>query len=356
MTSPENEASQNSMTSVVIVVFNGRDHIESCLKSVVSARNSCASEITVVDNNSTDGSCELIEDIARGAANVRLLRSGGNRGYAGAVNMALGQAGGRYIAVLNQDITVSDGWLDALVKFLDQSPGVGAVNPLIVTRGSSDVINSTGQDIHVTGLGFNRNLGGKRSSLIPGPFRVDGLHGAAFVIRKDILEKTGGWDETGFLYHEDVELSWLLLTMGYGIYCVPEAVVEHDYHLTMYPEKLFLLERNRWKMLLTYLRPRTLLAISPLIACTEFLLWSYCILRGPGFLRAKFMAYRSVAALRPTIRLRQSQIRQLRRVSDFQVLRHISWRYRWKQFFTLGSEKGESRRKPSRGFQVDIWK
>ena len=68
---------------------------------------------------------------------------------------------------------------------------------------------------------------------------------------------------------------------------MPASTVSHDYHLTMFPHKLFLLERNRWSMLLANTRLSTRLALSPLLALTELMMWGYCLLRGPSFLRAK---------------------------------------------------------------------
>jgi GT2 family glycosyltransferase len=174
--------------------------------------------------------------------------------------------------------------------------------------------------------------------------QVTGLHGAAFVIRKALLERLGGWDESGFLYFEDVELSWLLRIAGSEIWCVPASTVVHDYHLTMFPHKLFLLERNRRKMLLADLRLSTRLAISPLLAITELMMWGYCLLRGPKFLRAKGRTYRWARANRAQIRARREQIDSARQRSDRQVLRGLRWGYPLDQFLTLGRERGESQR------------
>ena len=83
--------------------------------------------------------------------------------------------------------------------------------------------------------------------------------------------------------------------------------MSHDYHLTMFPRKLFLLERNRWKMLLADLRGRTRLALAPLLALSELMMWGYCLLRGPRFLRAKWESYRWIAAHRERIRERRDR-------------------------------------------------
>src|SRR5438094_489739 len=79
-------------------------------------------------------------------------------GGAGGVSLALNAAHGVYVAVLNMDVAVEPGWLKPLVTFLEANPRVGAVNPLILLK-DGERVNALGQDVHVTGLGFNRGLG-----------------------------------------------------------------------------------------------------------------------------------------------------------------------------------------------------
>src|SRR6185312_14331317 len=265
------------------------DALERCLTALLEAGGDI--EVLVVDNASSDDSAAIAERLADEHERVRLLRSATNRGYAGAVNLALPEARGEFLAVLNMDVVVSSGWLDPLVGFLETTADAGVACPLILLESDPQRINAAGQNLNKTGLGFNRWLGKPRGVAGEVPFEVDGLHGAAFVIRRELLERLGGWDESGFLYFEDVELSWLLRIAGEEIWCVPGSTVSHDYHLSMFPHKLFLLERNRWKMLLADLQPGTRLALSPLLVLTELMTWGYCLLRGPKFLRAKRQSY-----------------------------------------------------------------
>jgi GT2 family glycosyltransferase len=302
------------------------------------------SEVLVVDNASSDGSDSIAEEAAERHSSVRLLRSPTNRGYAGAVNLGLAEARGRYVAVLNMDVVVGAGWLDPLIGFLETTPDAGAVCPLIVLESDPGQINAAGQNIHVTGLGFNRWLGEPRERAGSEALQSSGLHGAAFLIRRELFEGIGGWDESGFLYHEDVELSWLLRLAGKEIYCVPASSVSHDYHLTMFPHKLFLLERNRWSMLLADTRLSTRLTLSPLLALSELMMWGYCLLRGRSFLRAKLDSYRWISGNRERIRQRRSFVQSVRRRSDWAVLRRLDWGFPLDQFATLGRERGQSER------------
>ena len=88
----------------------------------------------------------------------------------------------------------------------------------------------------------------------------------------------------------------------------------------MHPDKLFLLERNRGWTVLTDLRAPARLALAPLFAFTELLMWGYCLLRGPAFLRAKARTYRWLGSHRPELRARRRFVEGLRERSDWQVL------------------------------------
>lgn len=340
--------------SVVVVNYNGKEHLAECLTALCADAASLPYEILVVDNASTDDSAAMADEYAAHYSFIQSLRSSINRGYAGGVNFALLYAKGEYIAVLNPDVVVTPGWLTQLTQFLATHPSVGAVNPLILLYDDEGRINAAGQMLNITGLGFNRWLGQPRARAGHGSWRVNGIQGGAFVIRRSTLDAMGGWDESGFLYQEDIELSWLLQTMGYDLYCVPEAIVRHKYHLTMYPEKLFLLERNRLAMLVANLKKRTLILLSPLLALTEIMMWIYCFLRGPDFVRAKIACYFWVARRWARIQARKQRIQSLRRRTDLQLLRRFRWGYAWDQFVTLGRERGESTRKPAGGLPIEI--
>lgn len=341
------------LVSIVVVTYNGQAHIGACLEALLADTASPPFEVWVVDNASTDASAAVAEQIARRTDRVTVRRNPVNRGYAGGVNTVLAEARGEFIAVLNPDCVVAPGWLTPLTAFLQAEPAAGAVCPLILLQGS-DAINAAGQDVHVSGLGFNRLLWRPRAAAGERPTRVSGLHGAAFVIRRALLHQMGGWDERGFLYHEDVALSWRLQVMGYDLYCLPEAVVWHDYHLTMYPEKLFLLERNRWALLHTHLHRAARWQLAPWLAMTELLMWGYCLLRGPAFLRAKAASYAWVRGHQAQLREDQAAIDRGRRREDAAVLAGLRRNYNWDQFFSLGRERGVSRRQPAGGLPVSL--
>ena len=115
--------------SVVIVGWNARHYLELCLESLAEAPPRRSMEIFVVDNASSDGSAEMIE--ARFPW-VKLIKSAENLGFAKGNNLAIRQCQGRYIALVNPDVIVFPGCLDALADFLDQNPKVGNVGPRVL--------------------------------------------------------------------------------------------------------------------------------------------------------------------------------------------------------------------------------
>lgn len=340
--------------SVIVVNYNGSEHIKNCLESLCRDHTSPDREIFVVDNASTDNSLDILTGVSACYPSIKILQSGTNGGYAAGINFGLSQAQGTYIAILNMDVTVTIGWLASPVEFLEANPRVAAVSPLMLLDGAETRINAAGQDVHISGLGFNRALWEPGSELPSSPIRVSGIHGGAFIIRKHILKQIGGMDAAGFLYHEDVELSWLLQLMGYELYCVPASVVRHRYSLCMNPWKLFLLERNRLVMLLANLEPFTFLPLTPMLLLTEMLVWGYCLLKGNLFLRAKFCSYAGVLRKLKHIIERRKLVRELRKRSDWQVIRHLTLNYAWKQFFSLalpGTMLTSHQNAPSKPFE-----
>jgi GT2 family glycosyltransferase len=276
---------------------------------------------------------------------VRLLRNSENIGYAAALNQAASETRTDLLVFSNMDTLFDPGWLEPLVAFLSDRRDAGAVNPLILLA-DGDRVNAAGQDVHVTGLGFNRGLGDPIAPYGATPFETAGIQGALFVMRREVYQAIGGLDVTGFLYHEDVNVSWLLRLAGYRLYCVPSSHVRHDYFLSMYAEKFHLLERNRAAMLLAYLRPFTLVLLLPLMLLTETFAWGYALMRGRGFVSAKWRSYRWLAEHRAAISARRAVAARLRRIGDLTLLRKLRWAYDWGQFRVLARERGRGRREP----------
>jgi len=332
---PESEScldnGRSPLVSIVVVNYNGLDTLPACLHSL-AAQTYPATELLLIDNGSTDGSLELVR---REFPQARIVANSENLGYSGAINRAAAQSRGAYITVLNMDVAVEPDWLEPLVAFLEAHPRAGAVNPQIRLADDPQTINALGQNVHVTGLGFNRLLHYPAAEADREPRQVSGLQGAAFVIRRELFLEIGGMNDANFMYHEDVDLSWLIQLAGYDIYCVPESIIYHKYALGMKPWKYYYLERNRWALLLCVYRRRTMLLLAPLFLLTEAMMLAYCLRSGRSFFSAKLRAIGWNWQMKHHLRRRRSWIQRWRKRGDREMLSILRLNYDWDQLLHL---------------------
>jgi GT2 family glycosyltransferase len=278
--------------SIVLVSYNGSAYLKRALRSVLDDPAAAEAEVVVVDNASADGSADLVE---REFPSVRLVRSKRNLGFGQACNLGAGQSSGRYLVFLNQDTVVEPGWFGELIGALEAEPAAGLATSQILLLSDPGQINTCGNQIHLTGLTLCRGLGEPAESHGPsGPRRVSAVSGAAFAIRRGLFEQLGGFDGEFFMYVEDSDLSWRARLAGWHCLYVPSSVVYHDYALRFSPDKVFFLERNRYRMLLKTLRLPTLLVLAPGLLAAELVTWAFALRRGPRFWRSKPRAYGAI--------------------------------------------------------------
>ena len=340
-----------ALVTAIVVNYRSGDHLKTCLAGLLEDDRHL-SKLLVVENASGDDSHLPAILAAETDDRVTLTMSPVNLGLAGGVNLLLKQVETPYLAILNPDVTVDPQWLGPLVAEMEKDPSVAVTCPMILIEGTGKV-NSVGQIVHVTGVPFNRFLGHRAGSLDLRVHDVNGLHGAAFVIRTDVLRALGGWDETGFLYGEDAALSWDILLHGHRVVGVPESVVAHDYHLTMYPEKLHLLERNRWALVLSHLRVGRMLALIPALLFSEFMVWGLCLRRGPKFITAKLRSYQWVWRNRRAITSWRRRVFAREIYDAHRLRRNTSWTYPMSQILIVGTERGRSLRVPPGGLPTE---
>ncbi|OGN96614.1 MAG: hypothetical protein A2Z77_01220 [Chloroflexi bacterium RBG_13_51_36] len=316
--------------SVILVNYDGMPHLDACISSVLK-QSYTDFEVILVDNNSSDGSLEYARSKF---PHLTFVTNNENLGYAGGINSGLAHAGGEYVAPLNVDTEVAPDWLGAMVTFLDEHPQAGAVTPKVLLFGDRTKINALGLNIHIAGLGFCRGLGKKDDNSIIAE-NVPGVSGCSYLVRHQLLEQMGGAPGWCFMGNDDVIVSWLLRLMGYELYCLPESVVFHKYSLKMNPEKLYRLEKNRHILLLSTLKPLTLLVCLPVFLAIDFMIITYGLVKGRSYVRAKFAALASLWRERSDIRQRRGRYQLLREVSDLALFRRLNWNLAWAQLWGI---------------------
>lgn len=223
--------------SIIIVSWNVRDLLHRCLLSLEKDGHDGTYEAIVVDNNSSDGTQEMVRDEYPG---VRLMAQDVNRGFATANNIGLQHAQGRYVFFLNPDTDVVPGALAGLAGYLDEHTDVALVAPMLTNpdgsyqqgqiRGDPQLLTEIMTILKVNHIVPSLKLFRKyyRSDFDPTREQdVDQIMGAAMFVRRTTLDRIGAFDERFFLWFEEVDLCLRFRKAGERIRYVPSFRIVH---------------------------------------------------------------------------------------------------------------------------------
>jgi N-acetylglucosaminyl-diphospho-decaprenol L-rhamnosyltransferase len=232
--------------AVIIVSWNVRDYLADCLRSVYRdlAFSGLRGDIWVIDNASTDGTQELVADLF---PTTHLIVNQSNPGFGAANNQGMAAAieatngqGPRYFFLLNPDTLVRPGALGHLVHCLEERPDAGMAGARLV-YGDGRFQHSAFNFPGLAQLTFdlfplpNRLYESRLNGRYPrrhyrpngSPFHVDHPLGAAMLVRRDVAEATGGFDESFHMYCEEIDWCWRIRELGWKILTVPKAEIVH---------------------------------------------------------------------------------------------------------------------------------
>ncbi|MEQ9104679.1 MAG: glycosyltransferase [Rhodothermales bacterium] len=223
--------------SVVIVNYNVRDFLSQAVRSVQTASRDLSVETWVVDNNSIDGSVDMLrEDFPR----VHVIANRENVGFGAANNQAIHASAGRYILILNPDTILQEDTLTALVAFMDAHPETGAAGCQILNPDGTFAPESR-RSFPTPATAFYRMTG--LSRLFPRSPRfgrynlthvprdqvtdVDALSGSCMMVRREAIRQAGAFDEDFFMYGEDLDLCFRIQKAGWRIVYTPDTQIIH---------------------------------------------------------------------------------------------------------------------------------
>lgn len=212
-----------SLTSVIIVNYNGKAFIGELLHSLAK-QTLPAHEVILVDNASTDGSADLVQETFPW---VKIIRAPQNLGFGKANNLALESIQSEYIALLNSDATVDPNWLRELTQALDSHPSVAVTVPKIYRSFHLPELHAAGNVFNQLGHFWGRGLGKIDRGQYDQSMEVAGLTGCSALIRRSALQGEPLFDPDFFMYGEEFELSLRIRGRGWGIRYAPSAVVYH---------------------------------------------------------------------------------------------------------------------------------
>ncbi len=234
---------KSPIASIVIVHYGSYDDLRRCITSIDAFTKDA--EVIVVDND------QLSSEFSQTVPHVRLIRAGGNKGFGFACNLGASFAKSSVLVFMNNDIEVEAGWLEPLLAALTGRL-VACACPVVVLRNERAVVNSAGGDCDFMALAWNKGLGHHRNSNWAKSFFY--APGSCLAIRKEAFHKIGGFDESLFLFLEDVDLSWRLRLAGWELALVPNSVVLHEWMASTSELNSFdiqyLFNRNRLRLIL----------------------------------------------------------------------------------------------------------
>ncbi|MDZ4758823.1 MAG: glycosyltransferase [Bacteroidota bacterium] len=223
--------------SVIIVNYNVKYFLEQCLLSVRHASKGLAVEVFVVDNNSVDGSVQMV---AEKFPEFHIIANKENVGFSKGNNQAIKIAKGDYILLLNPDTVVQDDTFAKTIEFMDSHADAGGLGVMMVDGGGKYLPESK-RGLPSPSVALYKMFG--LSKLFPkskvfGAYHlgyldqnetheIDVLSGAFMMLRKSLLDKIGALDETFFMYGEDVDLSYRITQAGYKNYYYPGSTIIH---------------------------------------------------------------------------------------------------------------------------------
>jgi GT2 family glycosyltransferase len=211
------------LVSIIIVNYNGKGFIENCLNSIKRLAYPRL-EIIVVDNASSDGSPEIIQ---QKFPFVHLLRNSKNVGFAAGSNIGMRVAKGDYFFLLNPDTEIDPLCVNKLIEIAEEDPSIGVCGAKIRLLDNKRVLQHAGGKYHIIGISIDRGL----LELDKGQYdeieEVTFVCGAAMLIKRELISKIGMLDDVFFLYHEDVDFCIRAWFNGYKVIYVPSAIVYH---------------------------------------------------------------------------------------------------------------------------------
>lgn len=241
--------------SFVVVTWNAKRYMRACLRSLQNESTGMSTEIIVVDNASSDGTCELIRSEF---PEVTVIENDKNLGFARGNNVGLREAKGKYIFLINPDVIVLPGCIKTLIAHLSEDPSIGLVGPRMLD--ADRIARRSTMRFPMPWHSFCRALAldviFKGSATFGGYLMsdfdhdrvmdVDILNGWFWATRRDAFNRVGGLDEQLFMYGDDLDWSYRFYKAGYRrLYCADAEAVHYGGGTTAKAPVYFYIERQR---------------------------------------------------------------------------------------------------------------
>ncbi|HEY3251748.1 MAG TPA: glycosyltransferase family 2 protein [Ignavibacteria bacterium] len=226
--------------SIIIVNYDVFEDVTKCISSINETIKNLSYEIFVVDNNSSDRSIERIDKLF---LNVHLINLNENRGFGQANNAAVVHAAGKYLLFVNPDIIFLENTINRLYFYLESNSSAGCAGPLIIRPDNkiqyyytffpsaySRLMQEFGFYERAPAMKRRKYDFINKNIKYGNPFLVDWVLGACMLMPRQIFNRLGGFDESFFLYEEEVDLLYRMKKEGFDTYILPDVKVIHNHN------------------------------------------------------------------------------------------------------------------------------
>ena len=303
------------LVSIIILNYNADDLLLNCVESVLHTKYDNF-EIIVVDNASTDNSHKKCKEKFE---EIFLIENKENFGYCEGNNTGIRKAKGDFVVILNPDTIVEPTWLQELISAYNKL-GDGLYQPKILSLYEKNILQSTGNMLHLFGFGFARDKGLEDTDRYDEVEQIGYASGTCLFTSLAVLKKIGLLDSFLFLYHDDLDLGWRAAQLGIKSYFVPSSIIYHaeSYILKWSAKKFFWLERNRRYCLLTHYSKKTYSKLLPSLICVDILIWLFYLSR--GFIGSKIKAELDIIKNKEYISKRYHELESKKTVMDVELI------------------------------------
>jgi len=308
--------SENLLVSVIVLNYNAGELLLNCIESIKKSTYKNL-EIIVVDNISTDKSQKICKEKY---PDIKLIQNDENFGYCEGNNIGIRKAKGDFIMILNPDTIVEPNCIRELI-FAHERLGEGLYQPKILSLNEKQVLQSTGNMLHVFGFGFAKDKGRKDEEVDEEIKKIGYASGTCLFTSRNVLDKVGLLDSFLFLYHDDLDLGWRASQIGINSYYVPKSKIYHveSYSLKWSAKKFYWLERNRKYCLLTHYSKKTYAKMLPSLLLVDFFVWFFYLSK--GFVGAKIKADLDILRNKKSIEKKYKELESKKIVPDEELVK-----------------------------------
>lgn len=215
---------KDPLVSIILVNWNGKAHLATCLRSLAAVTYS-SKEIILVDNASTDGSVQWVRSKYK---NILVIENGTNLGFAGGHDAGLAVAQGKYVLVLNVDTVVEPSFLASLVNRLEGDTHIGVIQPKVLLGSNPHLIDSVGSFFLSTGLLYHYGREkDERLAQYNVSFNIFSAKGVCMLVRREVIDRVGLFDPDYFAYFEETDFCMRVWLAGWRVVYEPSSRITH---------------------------------------------------------------------------------------------------------------------------------